>query len=330
MKSNLSVLADSTSEKDSQNDDTQKRLDDLQMLLEPQIRRKQKMCRKYGRNLSPKSLRKERNKEYSRINRKRKKEYVSVLESRVSELEDKVTSLSEQLLHYKNKVAALTSGYERDYSESSTYFDNDFIEFLRTASPKDGGARFKEVCSVYGPNGEDRIKLLKFHFKHIIDILLPDSLRCFMALLREESKATDEEYDQITKMNRISAISELHDPKFSLSDKVFYEIGVCTTSRNGMMKHCPAVQKYLKIYHEVVHEIINMRNRILNIQSDWHDEFELDYDNLPANDFANLFQYFKKVIFEPMYSTHAIWDVKKKSPFEPSKDGYLSEEEIEF
>ena len=50
-----------------------KRVNDLQKLMEPEFKRKSKIVEKFGRDMSPESYRKEMSKFYSQQNRRRKK-----------------------------------------------------------------------------------------------------------------------------------------------------------------------------------------------------------------------------------------------------------------
>jgi len=106
---------------------------DLEKLMEPLLNKKERMIKTFGRELSPETLRKERNKIYSQTNRRKKKEYVHILENKVEELERKVIELTDQLRVYKNKVIALESGFDRDYEDlkqTKAYFEGEFLEYL--------------------------------------------------------------------------------------------------------------------------------------------------------------------------------------------------------
>lgn len=113
--------------------DIEEEKDTLDDLLMPLMKIKERDTKKFGRDMSPETLRKERNKVYSKASRRKKKEYVKILEDKISTLEAKVSELTDQLKTYKNKIFAFAAGYERDYEEANqtkAYYDGEFYDFL--------------------------------------------------------------------------------------------------------------------------------------------------------------------------------------------------------
>lgn len=190
-------------------DDIERRTCNLESLIEPLFDKKIQMIQRYGRELSPETLKKERNKEYSRINRRKKKEYVKILENKVNELENKVQQLTEQLKIEKSKVFALRTGYERDYEdmkETQAYFDTEFLDYLETCQDcEKGREKMKQLCELHGPGGEDRQKMIKQRFKSIIDNIMPPQTQCFLHLFSESSAATDYQYERLFRLSKLSA-----------------------------------------------------------------------------------------------------------------------------
>ena len=90
-------------------------------------------------------LNKEKNKYYSKLNRRRKKEYVAELEQKIEELEQRVLLLTDQLNLYKNKMFSLASGQEKeftDYFDSKDQLQKGFIEESLHVSNEEGFEKF--------------------------------------------------------------------------------------------------------------------------------------------------------------------------------------------
>lgn len=72
---------------------------------------------KLGNDFSPRSRRRAQNRIYCRENRRKKKEYVNELESKIDFLEGEIVRLNNQIDKYKYKLNIVVIGEEKDFGE---------------------------------------------------------------------------------------------------------------------------------------------------------------------------------------------------------------------
>ena len=261
--------------------------------------------------------------------RRKKKQYVHILEARVDELEAKVVHLTDQLRVYKSKVFALASGFERDYEDvqkTKAYYDDEFYEYLEKWKDKDQKLKkIKQLSDLHGPGGEDRKKMIKHLSKNLIHNLMPLQMRCFLDLFSECSKGvSDTEYSKLLKMNKVSALTKLKEGNYTKNDEIFYKAGVSSTTRNGVIGKSKEITKFKKTYTKLVSDIVRLRNRILKTQKDFHLTFWANNSWYDSTDYGRLFRYLSKISKEPQFCIHRVYDMKTRSLDSPD-DEYESD-----
>lgn len=153
--------------------------------------------------LSPKSRRKLQNRKYCKENRRKKKEYVTELESTVEKLEDEIVRLNNLIDKYRFKIGVHVIGEEKDfkeYNELQEFRRQHAIKSLEEGRDKDTLQRnIKEFSRFAGIAANDRKKLIKAAIRVIIDNLVPNRMRILLNLLDIETNPTLEELKKLYK-----------------------------------------------------------------------------------------------------------------------------------
>ena len=141
----------------------------------------------FERKLSPKSSRREKNKEYAKLNRRRKKEYTLELEQKVERLETEVARLNSEIKNLQSHTSYLNNHnmplfdpkIQKEFEDLDNYRRKGLISDLKNKLI-DIGNRFKYFSDIIGPAASERQNLIKAAFKTIFDSVLPNPMKLMM------------------------------------------------------------------------------------------------------------------------------------------------------
>jgi len=96
-------------------------------------------------------------------NRRRKKEYIKVLEEKVVKLETKILTLNDEISVYKHKMFSIACGGETHFTDFEKLRDTWRYKIEDMTKPKQNNdfQRFEEVKDAFGPMGTARRLMIK-------------------------------------------------------------------------------------------------------------------------------------------------------------------------
>ena len=300
----------------STQDPNMRRSKNLRKMLEPTLKKKTKYKEVLGDDFLESIPVKDRNKYYSRISRRKHKEYVVELEKKVDELESKILELNKIIDSYKHRELLIASGLENDYLDffqASKYSRDNFIDEMNKLDDETAKERFKELMRVHGAFGEYRILIIKKWFKTIIETLVPIPLFTQMQVARIEKSWSEEEYENLMKLQKKQALIELRKPHYSNWDRRMYDRGISPKSRHLFRRREVSLLKYREIFSEIITRLLNLRREIFQRQKEFTKYVAFDINSFKPKEFAKFIESERMVENDPEYSIHSTFEIPRKS-----------------
>ncbi|CAI2375090.1 unnamed protein product [Moneuplotes crassus] len=271
----------------------------------------------------PSASRREKNKFYAMQNRRRKKEYIKELESKVETLQQKVADLNDKLDMYKNKMFSIACGGEAHFTDFESLRETwryKIEDLVNSKEQKDHFKTFEEIKDSFGPMGTARRLMLKKCFRTVIENLVPDHIKLVMFLAPKLSSISDEEYDKLFALPKPAALHKLKTEAFSDADKSLYDIGIRGNLRKVFTMRSSLLSDIKTNMKTLVRQLILIQNQIFKEQDRMKmfrksvTEMDSQYESIPK-----LLAHFKTVESDPQYSIFNMWEIKKKSEILPNE-----------
>jgi hypothetical protein len=258
--------------------------------------------------------RKEQNKYYAKLNRRRKKEYTVELENKIWSLEKENSKLKEKIGNLEAEIMkhTLDNKVLDTYKELEDYTKNGLVKDLSNTIIE-ADSRFRYFSDLVGPAAFDRQKVIKTTFGVIIDSILPSPMKQMISLQIEGTAATQKDYERVFNYkSKYSAYADLKNPKFGEIDRVFYEIGIDPKTRGKLLAISPKIAEFKASLQEVVYELIRLRNKLLIAPSNFNMVKILLSSNINPSVLANIIEHCNKIPDKSRVSKFNLWGIKKK------------------
>ena len=231
---------DKETKTDANEEERQRRLENLRRMLEPTLKKKDKMRKVFGEEQEISN--EQRKSQYSKNSRRKHKEYVTELERKVEMLEKKVIELTSLIEKYKQKEIMIASGFEdhhSSYAETDKHFGEYYRGDLKSEGKEEVIDKYINFFNLHGPFGKYRILAIKNSFRNIIEALVPNIMISHMQFARIEDSWNNEDYNNLWKLTRKQAIVELKESKYSNIDRRMYDKAISPRSREIIRKRDP-------------------------------------------------------------------------------------------
>mmetsp|Transcript_16797 Transcript_16797/g.14735 ORF Transcript_16797/g.14735 Transcript_16797/m.14735 type:complete len:213 (-) Transcript_16797:278-916(-) len=194
----------------------------------------------------PKIPNREKQKEYARMNRRRKKEYVKELESKIKTLEEELERVNYELWKTKNESVSLASGLKTsamDVLKAQRFLRDKIKSTDYGEDPNTNFDELKEIIESVLPKGEVRIYQHKHHFRVIMDGIFINPERLLIFFSQNISNQSKKAYKQLLKDNKPKALEKLQKGDFTEGDKAMYEAGLSPDFRKQVKIHSKEMNK---------------------------------------------------------------------------------------
>ena len=169
-------------------------------ILNPQLEDKPLKKPRKPRKTYRTDLQKLRQKEYSRINRRRKKKYFQELEQKVQVLEDEVKRLNHELWKERNHKTVANSGFvpaATQLVDSEAIIRDAIIQRNEENIEHVFREDLKQVIERTLPKGDDWLRQLKYHFDAISESIFLSPHKLIFFICQNLSKKSSHSYEQV-------------------------------------------------------------------------------------------------------------------------------------
>ena len=212
------------------------------------------------------SVNKEMNKVYSRRNRRKKKQYIKQLEDKITQLETKVESLTDQIYHYKLKVNSMLIGDEDDFKEFKEcleYAKTDFKKKLETCKDDSWRDDYQKVIDTLGPTGKRRQAVINNAFNAVIENIVPDGMKYLMYLCGGyHRRAEMKDYEKLLKLSKESALDILKTDMYDPADQILYENGSSVTVRMFLENHYDLIKDVKDYMIDIFSTLLSIKTKV--------------------------------------------------------------------
>jgi len=232
------------------------------------------------------------NKEYSRRNRRKKKEYVKELELKVEELQKKVEVLTDQIFKYRQKLNLIVIGGENDYNDfkdTGEYIKTGFKDLLENWNDDKWQEKYDNLVEKFGPTGEFRQSLIKNSIKSVIYNILPDGMKYLMLLTSHSTKKiTAKMYERLLKMSKPSALDQLKGDKYEEADRILYGNNSGSKMKMFICNHHDEIERIKARITNIFNDLLKIFDVILNVQDEWTEIYRNLKIEMEPKDLANM------------------------------------------
>jgi len=130
-------------------------------------------------------------------------------------------------------------------------------------------------------------------------------------------------------MKKAPALALLQDPAYTKTDEFFFNAGISTVTRRGILDHALLHHYQKEDFKSIIHDLIRLRNRILKAQKDFHTHNCVNYHKFIPSDYGKLFKYLNQICKSPDYTIYKVWDIKRHE-ISDECDSALSEEDASY
>lgn len=221
-------------------------------------------------DISPRSRRRAQNRIYCRENRRKKKEYVNELESKIDFLEGEIVRLNNQIDKYRHKLNIVVIGEEKDFGEYTELQEcrrQNAIKSLEEGRDKEELKKnISDFAKFAGCVSNDRQRLIKAAFRVVIDNLVPNRVRVLLNLTNVQNELDLAAVKRLFRMNKQQFEVEMKDPRYCEIDRLHYYMGLDAEAHYKVRKTCKEFDAIKRGFEKCIHTLIKTRNKILNLQ----------------------------------------------------------------
>ena len=240
---------------------------------------------------------------------------LSNLRNKVDDLSNQILELNKIIDKYKHRELLIASGIEKDpldFFQASKYSRDNFIDEMNVLDDETAKERFKELMRVHGAFGDYRVLMIKKCFKTIIEILVPIPLFTQMQVARMEKSWSEDEYENLIKLQRKQALIELMSSNYSDADRRMYDRGVSPKSRSIFRSREVSLLKYRKIFSEIIVKLLELRKEIFQKQKELTKFVAFDISEFKPKEFAKFIESERMVENDPKYSIRNVFEIPRK------------------